>query len=100
MAQFPDFDDILDVAGGFDIITPLWAFIQDALNGPPADFALYANAGWTIQDVRQLFEYHSINVWGLMYHDDMLMFTVRKQQADWTRYVLQRARAPIMYSPW
>jgi hypothetical protein len=92
-------DQFLDMAGNFDLITPAWAFLQDLLNGPPADFAIPAQAGWTSRDIRRLLSRHGVRVWGLIYHGDMLMFTVRKEQAKWAYYLLCREKVPILYAP-
>ena len=92
-------DQILDVAGSFDLITPAWAFLQDFLSGPPADFAIPAQAGWTSRDVQRLLGRNGVKVWGLIYHGDMLMFTVREAQAKWAYYLLSRAKVPILYTP-
>jgi hypothetical protein len=92
-------DHILDVAGSFDLITPAWAFLQDFLSGPPADFAVPIHAGWTNRDIQQLLGRNGVKVWGLIYRGDMLMFTVCQTQAKWAYYLLSRAKVPILYAP-
>jgi hypothetical protein len=91
-----------DLACAFDWITPTKAFIDDARFGPPADFgvpAAAAVAGWDKRGLKQLLERHGIQVWGLIYSSDILMFAVPKNQAKWAYYVLQRAEVPMEYVP-
>jgi hypothetical protein len=89
----------LDLACAFDWITPAAAFINDARNGPPADFGMPALAGWSRGDVRRLLSRYGVKVWGLMVNGDTLMFTVPKSQAKWAYYLLEREGVPLMYVP-
>ncbi len=42
-----------------------------------------------------------VQVWGLLYNfsADTLLFTVRKQDAELTYYLLQREGIPVLYAP-
>ncbi|MBE7554375.1 MAG: hypothetical protein HS126_25265 [Anaerolineales bacterium] len=94
-------DELLDLGCNFDWITPTFAFIQDWLNGPTADFGISAFGIWGRDDIRKLLTKHGIKVWGIMYNvsGDMIMFTVRKAQGKWAYYLLQREGVPILYAP-
>jgi hypothetical protein len=94
-------DTLLNVGCAFDWITPTVAFMQDFLNGPVSDFGIPANAGWSRSDIKRLLKRHGVRVWGLMFNisGDMLMFTVRKTQARWTYFLLEREGVPILYAP-
>jgi hypothetical protein len=92
-------DRLLEIGSGFDWITPLAAFAQDALNGPPAHFGIPPGAGWTRRDVAQLLHGHGVRVWGFILASDVLMFSVPKTQARWALYLLQHAGVPILHAP-
>lgn len=94
-------DDLLFVGSAFDWITPTWAFFQDFLNGPAADFGIPAHAGYGRAEIKRLLKNHGVRVWGLMLDTggDMLMFTVPKAQAKWAYYLLTREGVPVLYAP-
>lgn len=94
-------DTLLNIGCAFDWITPTTAFIQDLFNGPVSDFGIPANVGWDRHKIKRLLTKHGVRVWGLMYNlnGEMLMFTVRKPQAKWAYYLLQREGVPILYAP-
>lgn len=90
-------DRLLAFGAAFDWISPLWAYIQDFLNGPSHTFLVPHNAGWSGREIEQLLKRHGVQVWGQMVVNGMIMFTVRQAQAQWTQYLLQRAGIPIAY---
>jgi hypothetical protein len=94
-------DTLLNIGCAFDWITPTVAFVQDFFNGPASNFGIPANAGWDRKDIKRLLTDHGVRVWGLMYNlsGEMLMFTVKKSQAKWAYYLLQREGVPILYAP-
>jgi hypothetical protein len=92
-------DQSLDFLSNFDLITPAAHFVQDFLNGPPADFGIPPHAGWASRDIRYLLSQGGVNVWGFIVYDDVLTFTVPKTQARWTYYLLNRQGVPILYAP-
>jgi hypothetical protein len=91
------FDDILDIISGYNLITPLASFFQDIINGPHFYFGIPSMAGWTKREIGRILSRHGINVWGLIYDGDVLIFTVRQDQARWAYYVLTREGVPILY---
>lgn len=95
------FDKLLSVAGAFDWITPTIAFVQDFYYGPISDFGIPSNSSWSASDIKRLLKRNGVHVWGLMFDlsGDMIMFTVRKTQAKWTYYLLDREGVPILYAP-
>lgn len=92
-------DEILGVGCSFDWITPSVAFLQDLINGPPADFGIPDGAGWSRRDIRRLLTGNGVHVWGLIFSRELLIFTVPKAQARWTYYLLKREGVPIAYAP-
>jgi len=95
------FDKLLNIGCAFDWITPLFAFIQDLLAGPVADFGIPANPYWGMREVKQFLQDNGIEVWGIMYNfdGDVLMFTVRQEQIEETLYLLRSEGIPILYAP-
>jgi hypothetical protein len=91
-------DRLLEFGGTFDWITPLAAFIEDALNGPPAHFGVPPGASGMQRDITRLLKGHGVRVWGFILASDVFMFSVPKAQADWASYLLQRAGVPILYA--
>ena len=94
-------DKFLTIGCLFDWITPTIAFIQDFLYGPKSDFGIPANPYWGRREIKRLLRHYGVNVWGLMYNynAEILMFTVRRQQAILAYYLLQRAGVPLLYAP-
>jgi hypothetical protein len=94
-------DTLLNIGCAFDWITPSIAFINDLLCGPPGDFGIPANPYWGRREIKRLLRGNGVRVWGLMYNfsGDLLMFTVSKQQAGLTFYLLQEQGIPILYAP-
>ena len=90
-------DRLLAFGAVFDWISPLWAYIQDVLNGPSHTFLVPHDAGWSGREIERLLRQHGVHVWGLMIVDGLIMFTVRQAQARWAQYLLQRAGVPIAY---
>ena len=92
-------DKILSVGASFDWITPIASFMQDIANGPSCGFGLPADAGFSGRDVERLLKARGVKVWGLMVVDNLIIFRVRKAQARWARYLLERAKVPILHAP-
>jgi hypothetical protein len=92
---------ILNIGSAFDWITPSVAFIQDAWNGPVGDFGIPANSSWGPEEIKRLLGSYDVHVWGLMltFEGDVLLFTVKKRDAELTYYLLRRMGIPIIYSP-
>jgi len=90
-------DRLLTLGTAFDWITPVWAYIQDFLNGPSHTFLVPDDTGWSGREIERLLKRHGVHVWGLMIVDGMIMLTVRQTQARWAQYLLQRAGIPIAY---
>jgi hypothetical protein len=91
------FDDFLDIASGYDLITPLASFFQDIINGPHCYFGIPSMAGWTKREIGRILARHGVAVWGLMYDGDIFFFTVRQDQARWAHYVLTSKGVPVLF---
>ena len=94
-------DTTLNILCAFDWLTPMAAFVQDALNGPACHFGIPASAGWISGDIKRILQRRGVQVWGLMYNvsGDILMFSVRKSQVKWAYDILEKEGVPVLYTP-
>lgn len=94
-------EELLKVGSLFDWITPLVAIIQRIINAPVSDFGIPAYSGLGTGTIRRLLKYNGIRVWGVMYDfdGDVLMFTVRWEEAEDVYHILRSECIPILYSP-
>jgi hypothetical protein len=87
-------DSILKGGSSFDWISPVVALIQDLRNGPSVGFNVSMEAGWSTAQLQALLNERGIKLWGMMMVDDAIIFCVRKTQARYAHYVLDRAGVP------
>jgi hypothetical protein len=94
-------DQLLNFGCTFDWITPALAFIRDFFSGPVSDFGIPTNPVWGRREIKRLLNEYEVNVWGLMYtlSGDVLLFSVKKQQAKFAYILLRRAGVPLLYVP-
>jgi hypothetical protein len=94
-------ESLLNVGRLFDWLTPLFALSQDYYYGSEVDFTIPAGAGWSRSEIKRLLNRHGVQVWGLLYSLDgeELMFSVKKEQAEYAYYLLQNAGEPELYVP-
>jgi hypothetical protein len=90
-------DRILAIGSAFNWISPLIAGIKDITNGPSHTFLIYEECGWSVNEIVRLLRRHGIKTWGHMIVNNNIMITVRKAQAQWAQYLLERERIPIEY---
>jgi len=92
---------ILNIGSAFDWITPSVAFVQDSRNVPVGHFGIPVNCSWGSKEIKRLLGSYDVHVWGLMFNfeGDVLLFTVKKRDAELTYYLLRRMGIPIIYSP-
>ena len=83
-------DEFLKFGAGFDWITPLWAFIQDARYGQPFQINVPYDTPWSGRQITAKLKEKGIRTWGLMVVGETITFTVRKPQARYTLYWLER----------
>ena len=93
-------DRILNIGSTMNWVSPLFSFFADAVNRSVCDFGITAYAGVGIRDIKTILKSYNIKVWGVMYNfeGDILMFSVREDQADLTYDVLVNMGIPIEYS--
>lgn len=91
------FDDLIDIFSLHNLLEPLIAFFQDILNGPGTFFGVPSLAGFTKRQVKQLLEKNGIRVWGDMYDGDVLIFSVKEDQAKKAFRVLTVAEVPVLF---
>lgn len=87
-------DEFLKFGAGFDWITPLWAFIQDAHYGQPFQINVPYDAGWSGSQIILELNEKGIRTWGLMVVGETITFTVRRCQARYALYWLDRWGVP------
>ena len=90
-------DKLLDFGCNWDWISPLIAEVQDTLNGPEHTFLIPEDCGWPGRAIARLLQDQGVKTWGVMCASDMILITVRKAQARWAQYLLDRERIPIAY---
>ena len=90
-------DKILKFGTVFDWISPLIAGVQDLTNGPSHTFLITEDCGWSVREIANLLRRHGIKTWGHMIVNHQIMITVRKQQAQWAQYLLDREGVPVEY---
>jgi hypothetical protein len=90
-------DKWLSLGATSDWISPLTAMIQDWLNGPPHDFYIDWNAGWSVNEIKKLLKRNHVRVWGAGLVDGMIVFSVRQVQASRVQSLLEQKGVPILY---
>lgn len=83
-------DKFLSTGSSFDWITPLWAFVQDAYYGSPAQINLPQKPGRSAAKIADRLRSKGVRCWGVMVVGDTITFTVRKPQERYTVYWLCR----------
>ena len=89
-------DRILEIGSIFDWISPVLAFLEDVANGPSHTFLVPLPCAWSGLQIDGLLKGYGIRVWGLMIVENKLMLTVRKAQARWAQYLLEREGIRIL----
>jgi len=84
-------DRILELGSMFDWISPILAFLGDVANGPSHTFLVPIPCHMSGLEMAALLKANGIRVWGLMVVEGQIMLTVRKAQARWAQYLLERA---------
>lgn len=93
-------DPLLSIGAQFDFVAPGAAFIQDVLYGPSVTFLIdEASCTWSANQIQELLESHGIKAWGVLFaldaQGDVILITVKREQALWAQYLLQRAGLPL-----
>jgi hypothetical protein len=88
---------ILGILTVFDWISPLIAIVQNLANHPSHTFLVPANCGWSGSQIEHMLKRHGVHVWGRMTVRRTFMLTVRRKQARWAQYLLQREGIPIQH---
>lgn len=83
-------DKFLEVGSGFDWITPLWAFAQDWWNSPAFHINVSVGGGYAPIQIEWALKGKGVKVWGLMVVNQTITFSVRKPQAKYALYWLER----------
>ena len=84
----------LAIGAGFDWIGPLWTFIQDYRRRPAVRYNIPADCGWHAYAIQDMLQDSGIKLWGLALYRETYVFSVRKAQARYTQYLLERAGIP------
>src|SRR5512132_2143394 len=54
------------------------------------------NAGWSGAEIERLLGRHGVRVWGRGFDGERIFFRVKKRQARWAEYLLQRRGVAVM----
>lgn len=87
-------DNLLEIAATPDWISPTFALIQTFFNRPSVGFNVPTDTEWSTYAINDLLSSVGIKVWGLTIASSMIIFRVRKAQARYTHYMLERAGVP------
>jgi len=87
-------DTFLKIASIPDWITPTISIIQTIWNRPSVGYNVSADTQWSTYSIRALLTDVGIKVWGVGLIDNMIIFRVRKAQASYTQYLLEREGIP------
>ncbi len=90
-------DRILEIGSIFDWISPVMAFLEDLVNGPSHTFLVPMPCHRSGVEMSRLLKGYGIRAWGLMIVNGKLMLTVRKAQARWAQYLLEREGIRIQH---
>lgn len=88
------FDRILAAGSAFDWISPLYAYLLDATNGPSHTFLMPHDCGWAGIEIERLLREHEIRTWGLMIVKSTIMITVPLHQALMAQDILTKNAIP------
>ena len=81
-----------DVVGALPLPQAILAYPQDWINGPNHTFLFQRKTcSWSGLEIQTLLEDHGIRVWGKLIVMGDIMITVRKRQARWAQYLIERA---------
>ena len=101
LLEEPLLDYLFGLGSSFDWVSPIFFFLKDLIYGPVADFGIDAHSGWNEYNLKQLFLYYDISIWGLTYSlkGDILIFTVSREDARDTYSLLIATGIPMIYIP-
>ena len=84
-----------DFLGSLPLPQALLAYPQDWANGANHTFYIDRRCPFSGLQIENLLTSHGIRVWGKMIVFNDIMVTVRRRQAKWAQYLLERAGVPI-----
>jgi hypothetical protein len=90
---------ILEVGASIDLVSPLLALLQNALNGPSHTFLVPDDCGWSGRQIERLLKQHGVKLWGRMIVRRTIIFTVRIAQARWAEQLLRQESIPVVSPP-
>jgi hypothetical protein len=88
---------VSDTLGGLPLPQALLAYPQDWANGRSHTFLVERSCPYSGQEIENLLTTHGIRVWGKMIVFGEIMLTVRRAQAKWAQYLLEREGVPIQH---
>jgi len=87
-------DTFLKIAATPNWVSPTISIIQTIWNRPSVGYNVPANTQWSTYTLQDLLKKFGVKVWGLALVDDRIIFRVRKAQAGYTQYLLERENVP------
>ena len=93
------FDNLLELGTVFDWLSPALSIAGDIAHGGGTTFMIPQDCGYTGGEITAILKASGVRTWGELIVNGTIMFTVRPAQADFARYLLQRAGLPIGAPP-
>jgi hypothetical protein len=87
---------VSDLLGSLPLPQAVLAYPQDWANGPSHTFLIdRRRCPFSGLQIENLLTEHGIRVWGKLIVCDDIMLTVRRAQAKWAQYLLEKEGIPI-----
>lgn len=86
---------MVDLGANLDWMSPIGVLVQSVINGPSHGFVIPRACGWSGKQIMRLMREHGITAWGMLITAKSIMFVVKRNQAGWAQYLLQRHGIPI-----
>jgi len=85
-------EDLLDAGCAFDWISPVLAALHNARYlGRVVTLLVREDSGWSEWDIRHILEPKGVPVWGFMFLDEYLLFSIPEDKAEWALYLLRQS---------
>lgn len=87
-------DKALAIGGSFDWISPLVTLLLNFRRRPSVGYVVPADTSWGCNAIARLLRERGVQVWGIEYDGGSIVFRVRRAQAEYAQYWLERNGIP------
>jgi hypothetical protein len=88
-------DKFYEIGGSADLITPVSTWLQNLYHGSSFHINIQRACGYSITQVEDALRQKGIYVWGGTVIDEVITLNVRRTQAEYALYWLERWQIPI-----